>query len=37
MHSVYTSKQDVMLRDLQKTPCGWVQLMNKYTLLYVVM
>ena len=36
MQSVDLSKQDVMLRDLQKTPCGGVQLMNKYTLLYVI-
>jgi len=36
MHSVHPSEQDVMLRDLQKTPCGRVQLMNKYTLLYVL-
>lgn len=34
MRSVDLSKQDVMLRDLQKTPCGGVQFMKKIHLCY---
>jgi len=36
MHSIDLSKQDGMLRDLQTTPCGRVQLMNNYTVLYLI-